>query len=132
MNRIACVCWGVHECQPVLVMLFRVVVNRILSHFTSTLRSLPPSLSLSLSLSLSQGIDSETDYTYTSPPASPCWTEAALRDVATIDGYKTVPPSSESQLAAALLLNPVSVLIEADQTAFQSYKSGVFDAPCGK
>ena len=28
-------------------------------------------------------------------------------------------------------LQPVAVAIEADQSGFQSYKSGVFDAPCG-
>ncbi len=42
-----------------------------------------------------------------------------------------MPANSEEQLAAAVLLNPVSVAIEADQAAFQNYKSGVFDAPCG-
>ena len=118
-----------------------------------------------------QGIDSEGDYKYTAPPGEDCWTDAASRVVATIDGYKDVPSGSEEQLAAAVLLNPVSVAIEADQVrscwfdcvfltavprklpvamfaasvmtvayrgahplvqaAFQQYKSGVFDAPCG-
>ena len=38
---------------------------------------------------------------------------------------------SEAALVAAAALGPVSVAIEADQPAFQHYKSGVFDAPCG-
>jgi len=32
---------------------------------------------------------------------------------------------------AALAQKPVAVAIEADQTAFQLYKSGVFTAECG-
>ena len=28
-------------------------------------------------------------------------------------------------------MQPVSVAIEADQSAFQFYKKGIFDAPCG-
>jgi C1A family cysteine protease len=34
-------------------------------------------------------------------------------------------------MMAALAQQPVSVAIEADQPAFQLYKSGVFTAPCG-
>jgi C1A family cysteine protease len=78
-----------------------------------------------------KGIDSEDDYKYTAPPSSQCWTNATSRVVATIDSFADVTKSSESQLATAVLLNPVSVAIEADQSGFQQYKSGVFDAACG-
>lgn len=77
-----------------------------------------------------KGIDSEKDYNYTGLNG-PCWTPATKRDVATIDAFKTVPVSSEAQLAAAVQLGPVAVAIEADQPAFQSYKSGTFTGPCG-
>ena len=42
-----------------------------------------------------------------------------------------MPANSEAQLEAAVALGPVAVAIEADQPAFQSYKSGVFSATCG-
>ena len=77
-----------------------------------------------------KGIDSEDDYTYTAADGK-CWTNATHRVVATIDSYKDVPKNEEAQLAAAVLKQPVSVAIEADQSGFQSYKSGIFDAACG-
>merc|ERR1719410_831235 len=39
--------------------------------------------------------------------------------------------SSESQLQAAVATGPVSVAIEADQSSFQLYKSGVMTDRCG-
>lgn len=45
--------------------------------------------------------------------------------------YVNVPANSESHLEAAAAVGPVSVAIEADQAAFQNYKSGLFDAACG-
>ena len=80
------------------------------------------------------GLDSETDYSYVSGggQAMKCWTNATKRVVATIDAFHDVPPRSEAQLAAALLLQPVSVAIEADKPGFQHYKSGVYDGEgCG-
>ena len=77
-----------------------------------------------------RGLDSEGDYQYTGL-GSQCWAAAESRHVATIDGYKNVTVNSEAQLVAAVQLGPVAVAIEADQSAFQSYKSGVFDGPCG-
>ena len=77
-----------------------------------------------------KGIDAEEDYGYTGTDGA-CAPERSARAVATIDGFKDVPAGSEAQLAAAAQLGPVSVAIEADQSGFQSYKSGVFDAACG-
>lgn len=43
-----------------------------------------------------------------------------------------VQAGSVEQLTAAIANGPVSVTIEADQTVFQMYQSGVFDsADCG-
>ena len=43
-----------------------------------------------------------------------------------------VQPESVDQLKAAIAFGPVSVTIEADQTVFQMYKSGIFDSvECG-
>jgi C1A family cysteine protease len=45
--------------------------------------------------------------------------------------YHDVTPKSESQMEAAVAMGPVSVAIEADQSGFQFYKTGVFSGTCG-
>jgi C1A family cysteine protease len=47
-----------------------------------------------------------------------------------VTGYKNVGTST-SALKSALNLNPVSVAIEADQYAFQSYSGGILSSGCG-
>mmetsp|Transcript_8107 Transcript_8107/g.26084 ORF Transcript_8107/g.26084 Transcript_8107/m.26084 type:complete len:454 (-) Transcript_8107:466-1827(-) len=50
-----------------------------------------------------------------------------------LTAHKDVPIDDEDALMAAVAQNPVSVAIEADQSAFQLYKSGVLDSDmCGK
>jgi len=49
-----------------------------------------------------------------------------------VTGYKQVQPESVSQLKAAIDNGVVSVTIEADQSVFQLYQSGVMDSTaCG-
>jgi len=48
-----------------------------------------------------------------------------------VTGHTDVP-ASESALATAVASRPVSVAIEADQQAFQFYKSGVLTGTCGR
>merc|ERR1711981_11839 len=48
-----------------------------------------------------------------------------------VTSFKDVTSKSESQLLAAVATGPVSVAIEADQSGFQFYKSGVFSGTCG-
>jgi len=76
------------------------------------------------------GIDSETDYPYTAKDGR-CDKTKEAKHVATITGFKDVTPRSSSQLEAAITLGPVSVAIEADQSSFQLYHSGILDKPCG-
>lgn len=46
--------------------------------------------------------------------------------------YVDVTVNNETALLQALLLQPVSVAIEADQSSFQFYSSGVITSSCGK
>lgn len=48
-----------------------------------------------------------------------------------ISGFVNVPSSDENSLGVALDQGPVSVAIQADQTGFMNYKSGVFCGTCG-
>mmetsp|Transcript_12433 Transcript_12433/g.17951 ORF Transcript_12433/g.17951 Transcript_12433/m.17951 type:complete len:407 (+) Transcript_12433:51-1271(+) len=48
-----------------------------------------------------------------------------------ITGYKDVAEGDEQALMSAVAQQPVAVAIEADQMAFQLYKSGVLSADCG-
>jgi len=48
-----------------------------------------------------------------------------------VSGYQDVPQNDEQALAEAASKGPVSIAIEADQQAFQFYKSGVFSKACG-
>lgn len=55
----------------------------------------------------------------------------ASKEEASISGFTDVPKMSVQQLKAAINKTPVSVAIEADQMAFQNYKSGVITSGCG-
>lgn len=46
-------------------------------------------------------------------------------------GFVNVPRDSEEDLMSAVAQQPVSVCIEADQSAFQHYKSGIVTTGCG-
>jgi len=74
------------------------------------------------------GIGSESAYPYTARDGACKQTPA----VSKITGFKDVSRGSESALMSAVNMQPVAIAIEADQSSFQSYKSGVFTGPCGK
>ena len=75
-----------------------------------------------------RGIGSEASYPYTARDGQ-C---KNVPSVSTIAGYKDVQQGSEDALMNALNQQPVSIAIEADQSSFQFYKSGVFNGPCGQ
>jgi hypothetical protein len=75
-----------------------------------------------------RGIGSEASYPYTARDGQ-C---KNVPSVSTISGYKDVQQGSEDALMNALNMQPVSIAIEADQSSFQFYKSGVFNGPCGQ
>jgi C1A family cysteine protease len=74
-------------------------------------------------------LELEGDYPYTARDGT-CHATAA-KGVAHVSGFTDVPANQASQLVAALNNTTVSVAIEADQMAFQSYKSGVITTGCG-
>jgi cathepsin L len=74
------------------------------------------------------GLASEASYPYHASDGS-CQSQPS---VASISGYKDVPSRDENSLGVLLQTQPISIAIEADQSGFQFYKSGVFKGPCGK
>jgi len=74
------------------------------------------------------GICKESDYKYTASDGN-C---KKCSIVTKIDGFVDVTPNREEDLLNAISLQPVSVAIEADQSIFQFYSSGVMDSlSCG-
>jgi len=76
------------------------------------------------------GIDTESDYPYFARGGS-CTVSKEKKHAASFTGYRDVQGNDERALMSAVAQQPISVAIEADQPAFQFYKSGVFNAQCG-
>jgi KDEL-tailed cysteine endopeptidase len=75
------------------------------------------------------GLCSETDYPYTGQDGT-CQA-STCKPIATISGYVNVTVNSGNALKQALVQQPVSVIIEADQAIFQFYSGGVITSGCG-
>jgi len=76
------------------------------------------------------GLCSEQEYKYTARDGT-CKASSCGQKYDAITGYSDVTHDSEDALMAAVAKNPVSIAIEADQSAFQFYKSGVLSGSCG-
>jgi len=79
------------------------------------------------------GLASEASYPYvsgTTKTSGTCSPKPLIANSKPLK-YVDVAVNSDSALMSALAVQPVSVAIEADQAAFQLYKSGVFTATCG-
>ena len=83
----------------------------------------------------SSGLCTEADYGYTSGTTSArgeCLQSSCQGMADTVPkGYIDIPPNEAALLAALNEHGPVSVAIEADQSAFQFYHSGVLTGVCG-
>ncbi len=80
------------------------------------------------------GVCTEKDYPYvsgTTKARGTCNTSIAKNANAAPKSHTDVQKNSDSAMMSALAKQPVSIAIEADQSAFQLYKSGVFTAACG-
>jgi len=78
------------------------------------------------------GLCSESDYPYTAKDGTCRSDSCTIQPYTKITGYKDVTPKSEPDLGASCDMQPISIAIEADQTGFQLYKSGVFSGICGE
>jgi C1A family cysteine protease len=76
-----------------------------------------------------KGITTEAAYPYTAQDGT-CASQGKPV-AATLSGYKDVAANSEAALETAIVQQPVSVAVEADQSVFQFYSGGVMDSACG-
>jgi len=77
------------------------------------------------------GLCTEEEYAYKAKDQAFCKERFCSSKAGKITGHKDVTPNSEEALLAAASEGPVSVAIEADQSAFQLYGGGVFTGTCG-
>jgi len=76
----------------------------------------------------SNPLELESDYPYTARDGTCKYSKS--KGVGTVSNFTDVSHTA-SQLKAAIMKGPTSVAIEADQTAFQAYHSGVITRGCG-
>ncbi|KAH7856973.1 hypothetical protein Vadar_007448 [Vaccinium darrowii] len=77
-----------------------------------------------------KGVATEATYPYSATDGT-CDTKEEASRAATITGYEKVPANSEAALLKAVANQPVSVSIDAGESAFQFYSSGIFTGACG-
>lgn len=77
-----------------------------------------------------KGLCTEASYPYTG--ADGTCASSSCKSAGTLSSFHDVTPNDENALKTAAAQQPVSVAVEADQTVFQFYTSGVLDdASCG-
>lgn len=80
------------------------------------------------------GLCTESAYPYVSGETKtngPCQKTCSIVSGSDISTTVSVSANSDNAMMTALVQQPVSVAIEADQSSFQLYKSGVFTGTCG-
>jgi cathepsin L len=80
------------------------------------------------------GLCTESGYPYTSGATGQkgtCTTTCSKNTGVAPKSFTDVARNSDSALMTALVQQPVSIAIQANQPAFQSYKSGVLTGTCG-
>ena len=76
------------------------------------------------------GLTSESAYPYTASGPNACKAKG-LPVLVKATGFTDVPTNSQNALMTAVVQQPVSVAIEADENSFQFYSSGVLTKACG-
>jgi len=77
-----------------------------------------------------KGICTEASYPYDAKDGT-CKSKTCTKSGVTVSGFTDVPTNSETALMTAIVKQPVSIAVEADQASFQSYNSGVMVGACG-
>jgi C1A family cysteine protease len=75
------------------------------------------------------GVETEQDYPYQAADGKCQYDQS--KAIIVNSGQKSVKAQDVNALKAALVVQPVSIGIEADQNTFQFYKSGVLKSGCG-
>jgi C1A family cysteine protease len=75
------------------------------------------------------GLEAEDTYPYTAADGDCAYKK--LKATKTNSDYQLIQTQSADALKAAIVKQPVSIGIEADQSVFQSYSSGVIQKKCG-
>jgi len=78
-----------------------------------------------------KGLCSEADYPYHARDQKCASSSCTSVTGSAIKSYTDVTKNSEDSLKNAVALKPVAVAVEADQSGWQFYHSGVFDGTCG-
>ena len=79
---------------------------------------------------MANGITTESNYPYTAVTGS-CNSGKASQVAAKISSYTDVSPYNPVALETAIVQQPVSVAVEADQAAWQLYSGGTVNSNCG-
>jgi KDEL-tailed cysteine endopeptidase len=80
------------------------------------------------------GLCTESTYPYVSgvtQTSGTCQKSCSVDSKLTVKKSYAVSPNSDNAMMTILSQQPVSIAIEADQKAFQLYKSGIFSETCG-
>jgi KDEL-tailed cysteine endopeptidase len=77
-----------------------------------------------------KGITTEANYPYVAA-SQYCDNVKAAKIASKISSYMNVSPNSQGSLMGGVAQQPVSVAVEADQPAWQSYSGGVVTQNCG-
>jgi len=77
-----------------------------------------------------KGLSKDSDYKYKASQSGKCDAKTYTH-ICPMESYADVPANSEDELKIACSRQPVSIAIEADQSSFQFYKSGVLTSDCG-
>jgi C1A family cysteine protease len=79
---------------------------------------------------IDHGITTMEKYPYTGRDGRCVYQEATMK-VFQNKQCAEVPANKTKVLASAVYKQPVSIAVEADTSAFQMYRSGIFSSPCG-
>lgn len=77
------------------------------------------------------GLCALSDYPYTAQQQTCADTNCDNVAASAVSGFVDVQDTSNKSMKEALLMQPVSVAIQADQLQFQFYRSGVYSSRCG-